>query len=272
MKPTRIFVPALLSVLSLTMVNGVHAETTIKPADNGNLSVTGMIPDNGCNVLFSPQGRMIEKGNSCSSKEINKAQKAINSYVREQNLSVSDEHPSGGYADSEAGGPDYWEISGVANNDLGLKAKPSLDAAFTVRGLHNGTILRNLGCKNHNGDRWCRVEVKNNTSQTGWVRTQYLRKSNGDRRSNGSNGYADGDAGGPDYWEATNFNADFLGLRRKPDQDAQIDARVKKGTILRNLGCKKHDDVRWCQVQVKDKPDQKGWVKGEYLCESSGSH
>ena len=124
---------------------------------------------------------MIEKGNSCSSKEINKAQKAMDSYVREQNSSAGDESPrnGGGYADTEAGGPDYWEISGVKNNDLGLKAKPSLDSAFTVRGLLNGTILRNLGCKDRNGDRWCRVEVKKNPSQTGWARTQYLRESNG---------------------------------------------------------------------------------------------
>jgi hypothetical protein len=76
---------------------------------------------------------------------------------------------------------EYWEVSGVKNNDLGLKAQPSLDSAFTVRGLRNGTILRNLGCKNRNGDRWCRVEVKNNTSKTGWARTQYLRESNGFR-------------------------------------------------------------------------------------------
>jgi uncharacterized protein YraI len=271
MKQTKIIVTAILSLLSLSIVDGVRAETTIDPVDNGNLSVTGMIPGNGCTVLFSSQGEIIQKGNSCSSREINKAQDAIDSYLREQN---ADDHNGrrGGYADSETGGPDFWEVTGVANNDFGLKAKPSLNSAFTVRGLRNGTILRNLGCKNQNGDRWCRVEVKNNPDQKGWARTQYLRESSGDRSANRSGDYADGDAGGPDFWEATNFNADFLGLRHKPDQDAAIDYRVKKGTILRNLGCKKHDDVRWCQVQVKDKPDQKGWVKGEYLRESSGSH
>jgi len=181
MKNLRVLVPTIMGLLALTTANVVHAETTISPADNGNFSVTGMIPGNGCTVLFSHRGRMIEKGSSCSSKEINKAQKAMDSYVREQNSSAGDESPrtGGGYADTEAGGPDYWEISGVKNNDLGLKAKPSLDSAFTVRGLRNGTILRNLGCKDRNGDRWCRVEVKKNPSQTGWARTQYLRESNG---------------------------------------------------------------------------------------------
>jgi hypothetical protein len=99
----------------------------------------------------------------------------------------------------------------------------------------------------------------------------YRREQNADDPNDHRGDYADSDAGGPDFWEATNFKADFLGLRRKPDQDAVIDFRVKKGSILRNLGCKKHDDVRWCQVQVKNKPEQKGWVKGEYLRESSGS-
>lgn len=177
MKNLRVLVLTIMGLLALTTATVVHAETTIDPADNGNFSVTGMIPGNGCTVLFSHRGRMIEKGSSCSSKEINKAQKAIDSYVREQNSSAEDEHPSRGR--TEDGGPDYWEISGVKNNDLGLKAKPSLDSAFTVRGLRNGTILRNLGCKDRNGDRWCRVEVKKNPSQTGWARTQYLRESNG---------------------------------------------------------------------------------------------
>jgi len=152
MKNLRVLVPTIMGLLALTTATVVHAETTISPADNGNFSVTGMIPGNGCTVLFSHRGRMIEKGNSCSSKEINKAQKAMDSYVREQNSSAEDEYPSRGRADRNTDDPDYWEISGVKNNDLGLKAKPSLDSAFTVRGLRNGTILRNLGCKDRNGE------------------------------------------------------------------------------------------------------------------------
>jgi uncharacterized protein YraI len=267
-KKTVIFASALVGFFSLALSPTVKAEVTITPRNNGDVVVS---PGNGgCTVLFNSRGEIITNGSSCSDRDINKARQAMDSYRREQN--ADDHNGRGGYADSEAGGPDFWEVTGVANNDFGLKAKPSLDSAFTVRGLRNGTLLRNLGCKNHNGDRWCRVEVRNNPSQKGWARTQYLRESGGSSSSNRSGDYADSDAGGPDFWEATNFNADFLGLRRKPDQDAVIDFRVKKGTILRNLGCKKHDDVRWCQVQVKDKPDQKGWVKGEYLRESSGSH
>jgi hypothetical protein len=105
----------------------------------------------------------------------------MGSYLREQNANEGDEHhPQGGdYADGDTGGPDFWEITGVPNNDLGLKAEPSLNSQFRVRNLHNGTLLRNLGCENHGGDRWCRVEVRDNPSQNGWARMQYLRESSG---------------------------------------------------------------------------------------------
>jgi len=219
MKNLRVLVPTIMGLLALTTANVVHAETTISPADNGNLTVTGMIPGNGCTVLFSPQGRMIEKGSSCSSKEINKAQKAIDSYVREQNASADDEHrpKRGDFADGEAGGPDFWEISGVANNNLGLKAQPSLDSGFTIQGLRNGTILRNLGCGNHNGDRWCRVEVQDNPGKKGWARMQYLRESGGSSRSSSPrDSFADGDAGGPDFWEISGVANNNLGLKAQP--------------------------------------------------------
>jgi hypothetical protein len=187
MKSIRIFVPAILGLLSLTIANGVRAEITINPADNGNFSVTGMIPGNGCTVLFNPRGAVVQQGSSCSQKEIRKAQDAMDAYLREQNASDDDENRRGGnYADSDAGGPDFWEITGVPNNDLGLKTEPSLNSSFRVKGLHNGTVLRNLGCENHGGDRWCRVEVRDNPSQNGWARMQYLRESGGSSHHNGS--------------------------------------------------------------------------------------
>jgi hypothetical protein len=272
MKNLRILVPTMMGLLALTTANGVHAETTINPSDNGNLSVTGMIPGNGCTVLFSPQGRMIEKGSSCSSKEINKAQKAIDSYVREQNASADDEHrpKRGDFADGEAGGPDFWEISGVANNNLGLKAQPSLDSGFTIQGLRNGTILRNLGCGNHNGDRWCRVEVQDNPGKKGWARMQYLRESGGSSRSSSPrDSFADGDAGGPDFWEISGVANNNLGLKAQPSLDSSFTVEgLRNGTILRNLGCKNHNGDRWCRVEVQKNPSQKGWVRMQYLRES----
>jgi SH3-like domain-containing protein len=259
MKKTKMIVTAILSLLSLSIVDGVRAETTIDPVDNGNLSVTGMIPGNGCTVLFSPQGEIIQKGNSCSSREINKAQDAIDSYLREQNADDQNGR-RGGYADSEDGGPDFWEITGVANNNLGLKAQPSLDSDFTVQGLRNGTILRNLGCKDRNGDRWCRVEVEDNPSQNGWARMQYLRESGRSSRSssNGNSG-----ALRPGEAEVVNAGRNGIDLASSPyTPDSPNRRGLRNGTQVRVEGC---NTEKWCRVELQDGSKMMGWIRSTNL-------
>jgi hypothetical protein len=73
-----------LALLTLTIANSVNAQATIDTVDNGNFSVTGMTPGSGCTVIFSPQGELLQNGRSCSSREIGKAQTAIDTYLREQ--------------------------------------------------------------------------------------------------------------------------------------------------------------------------------------------
>lgn len=73
-----------LGLLTLTVTSSVNAQAVIDTVDNGNLSVTGMTPGSGCTVLFSPQGELLQNGRSCSSREIGKAQTAIDRYLREQ--------------------------------------------------------------------------------------------------------------------------------------------------------------------------------------------
>jgi hypothetical protein len=84
MKTWRILSPVLLGLLTLTVTSSVNAQTVIDTLDNGNLSVTGMTSGSGCTVLFNPEGEILQRGRSCSSREINKAQAAIDSYLREQ--------------------------------------------------------------------------------------------------------------------------------------------------------------------------------------------
>ena len=262
MKPTKIIVPALLSLFSLGIVDGVRAETRIDPMDNGNLSVTGMVSGKGCTVLFSPRGEVLQQGNSCSSGEINKAQDAVDSYLREQNASAEDEHrPQGGdFADGDAGGPDFWEITGVANNNLGLKAQPSLKSAFTIQGLRNGTILRNLGCENHNGDRWCRVEVKDNPSQNGWARTQYLRESGG---SSHSSHHSSSGSIGPGEAEVVNAGRNGIDLASSPyTPDSPNRRGIRNGTEVRVEGC---NTENWCRVELQDGSKMMGWIRGSNL-------
>lgn len=84
MKTLRALTPIALSLLTLTVAISVNAQAIIDTVDNGNFSVTGMTRGSGCTVLFSPQGELVQNGRSCSSREIGKAQTAIDTYLREQ--------------------------------------------------------------------------------------------------------------------------------------------------------------------------------------------
>jgi hypothetical protein len=85
------------------------------------------------------------------------------------------------YADGLTGGPDHWEVTGVGAGDaLSLRKEPSPRAELVVQ-VANGTVLRNLGCKNTRGQRWCRVERLDDPSMRGWVNGRYLRESAGPR-------------------------------------------------------------------------------------------
>lgn len=82
--------------------------------------------------------------------------------------------------------------------------------------------------------------------------------------------FADGFAGGPDYWQVTGLaRGDTLNLRAGPSpQDRMVD-ELEEGDVLRNLGCKRVDDQRWCRVARPDDDRIMGWVAGRYLRESS---
>lgn len=83
------------------------------------------------------------------------------------------------FADGLTGGPDFWEVTGVGAGDtLNLRATPSPQAAIVAR-FGNGAVLRNSGCKNAEGQRWCRVEATGDAKQAGWVNGHYLRESAG---------------------------------------------------------------------------------------------
>ena len=85
------------------------------------------------------------------------------------------------YADGLTGGPDYWEVTGVdAGDALSLRKAPSPRGQLVIQ-FPNGTVLRNLGCKNTRGQRWCQVEQTDAPAQSGWVNGRYLRESGGPR-------------------------------------------------------------------------------------------
>jgi uncharacterized protein YraI len=80
-----------------------------------------------------------------------------------------------------AAAPDQGEASeslfvveGVAHNDL-LNVRATASPSGKVVGrVPNGVVLRNQGCGDFNGARWCKVESVEDASLSGWVAGRYL--------------------------------------------------------------------------------------------------
>ena len=83
--------------------------------------------------------------------------------------------------------------------------------------------------------------------------------------------FADGLAGGPDFWEVTNLaGTATLAIRAEPDAGAAVVAEVPAGTLLANGGCRVVADQRWCRVTGRDDPAMTGWTSGRNLREAVG--
>lgn len=83
--------------------------------------------------------------------------------------------------------------------------------------------------------------------------------------------FADGYAGGPDFWEVTGLVAgDTLNLREGPSASERILAQLAQGAVVRNMGCRPVSGARWCRVQLQGDANAVGWVSGRYLREASG--
>jgi hypothetical protein len=77
--------------------------------------------------------------------------------------------------------------------------------------------------------------------------------------------FADGLAGGPDFW-AVRTEGGRLNLRAGPSAGAAIRDRMEPGSALRNLGCRMAEGRRWCAVE-RPETGLRGWAAGEYLRE-----
>ncbi|TMV82945.1 SH3 domain-containing protein [Thioclava sp. BHET1] len=81
--------------------------------------------------------------------------------------------------------------------------------------------------------------------------------------------FADGQAGGPDFWQVAGVSAgDRLNLRAGPSAKEAVVARLANGTVLRNLGCRGSGTARWCRVATPDGAIS-GWVAGRFLVEGA---
>ncbi len=76
------------------------------------------------------------------------------------------------FADGLAGGPDYWQVRGLASGGLNVRAGPATRYP-AVSVLRNGNVLQNRGCRLTGTERWCSIRATG-SGVTGWVAGQYL--------------------------------------------------------------------------------------------------
>ena len=145
---------------------------------------------------------------------------------------------------------------------VNVRAGPT--EVFPVVGrLGYGAHVRKGVCVGGGSAEWCRIEAMDG-SVSGFVAGRYLVQG-------AARPPAASEDGGPDYWQVTGIGrGDRLNVRREPSANAPALATLSEGEIVRNLGCRRVNDARWCQIRSTTGMDVVGWVAGRYLTESAG--
>lgn len=173
--------------------------------------------------------------------------------------------PAPDFADGDAGGPDFWQVTA---SSLNIRSGPST-ANPVVGRASSGQTFRNLGCQGTGDARWCHIEAPNGLL-SGWVAGRFLAETGAAAAPSQPQAPSEVAAMGPDFWQVVNVASDdFLNIRAGVGTGASIVARAPNGTVLRNLGCQGLGDARWCHVETTDARIE-GWVSGAYLQESGG--
>lgn len=83
--------------------------------------------------------------------------------------------------------------------------------------------------------------------------------------------YADGMAGGPDFWAVIGVpEKDVLNVRSGPSARDALRGALANDDVVRNLGCRMEQGSRWCRIKTLGDQPFEGWVNGRYLAESAG--
>jgi hypothetical protein len=79
--------------------------------------------------------------------------------------------------------------------------------------------------------------------------------------------------GGPDNWVVSGVaKNDRLNVRSAPSANAEIVGRLRNGTVVRNLGCRKIGQSRWCRISARGESGVHGWTNGRFLVEGGGDY
>lgn len=86
-----------------------------------------------------------------------------------------------------------------------------------------------------------------------------------------SGDYADGLAGGPDWWAVAGVTAgDLLNVRSGPGAANPVVGQLGNGDRVRNLGCRMNGETKWCEIEMPGDQPVRGWAAGRYLTEAAG--
>ncbi len=82
--------------------------------------------------------------------------------------------------------------------------------------------------------------------------------------------FADGLAGGPDWWQVSGISKGALNIRSGPDTRYAVVGKAQNGEAAQNRGCRMTGQTRWCSIRV-DGSGVQGWVAGRYLIEGAAA-
>lgn len=137
--------------------------------------------------------------------------------------------------------------------------------------LHVGSVNGNHydGALPAAGDYRIRVYLMRSAARRGEAAEYTLSVSIGGTSAN-SPDYADGLAGGPDWWEVAGLAAgDTLNVREGPGTGNAVIGKLANGDRVSNHGCQMNGDTRWCSIEMPGDQPMKGWVAGRYLREAA---
>ena len=80
--------------------------------------------------------------------------------------------------------------------------------------------------------------------------------------------FADGLAGGPDWWQVSGVTSGALNIRSGPDTRYEVVGKAQNGEVMQNRGCRMTGATRWCSIRV-DGSGVQGWAAGSYLTETA---
>ena len=160
----------------------------------------------------------------------------------------------------ESGYQQDWqqvEAHGLQSGTLRIFAQP--DKNSRVRGqVDEGSLLRNYGCDNYNGESWCEVTTMNGRTK-GWARDRYLRASD-----TSASHLPDYGGTGGELVEVYGLSSGQLKIVGTPSKNGYVVGRVSGGTTLRRTGCKSSEGENWCHVATLD-GYLNGWARDRYL-------